>query len=288
MEPPPLEDIIFIRFLPGICMCIVWLYIVLCASSPASPPFVTSALTGCVHSLADHHPQCSFQGEGLRHCFNSLNGTLVGIGDRGELWGEYFDEYYQLTIAMIFGSMLAGATPLGGGVTGFPVAVLAVGLTPDVRRSPARSATLTVHAHSASRRDSQEGRDFAVGIQSVGMNAAAFLIIIVKPHLLDFKFIAMYTVFGTAGVVVGLAAEFSSYSINICYTVSAAQTIELTLRPSACARVVHALASPHRPMLTRCASRLAPRASRLAHAARRTPHAARPSPAHRPWCSSSR
>ena len=136
MEPPPLEDIIFIRFLPGICMCIVWLYIVLCecprlrfcSGVPQNPP-------PNVRLLADHHPQCSFQGEGIRHCFESLNGTLVGIGDRGELWSEYFDEYYQLTVAMIFGSMLAGATPLGGGVTGFPVAVLAVGLTPDVRRA---------------------------------------------------------------------------------------------------------------------------------------------------------
>ena len=98
------------------------------------------------------------RGKGIAHCFGDANATTIGIPvERGELWYEYFDEYYQLTIAMIFGSLIAGSTPLGGGVVAFPVVVLAIGLSPP------------------------EGRDFTVCIQSVGMNAAGFLLMVVKP-----------------------------------------------------------------------------------------------------------
>ena len=95
---------------------------------------------------------------------------------------------------MIFGSLIAGSTPLGGGVVAFPVVVLIIGLTPD------------------------QGRDFSVCIQSVGMNAAAFLLCVVKPHLLDFKFISLFTVVGTAGVLIGLAANIKPFTANMIYT----------------------------------------------------------------------
>lgn len=167
------KDQLIIRFLPAFCICMVWLYV-------------------CVYN----HPQCLFQGKGFLHCYIDKSWTVeAGRGERGTLWTEYFDEYYQLTIAMIFGSLIAGSTPLGGGVVAFPVVVLIIGLTPD------------------------QGRDFSVSIQSVGMNAAAFLLCVVKGHLLDFKFISVFTVIGTAGVLIGLSANVKPYTANMIYTV---------------------------------------------------------------------
>lgn len=176
-EQKAFKDMLIIRFLPGIVVCMVWLYIVVW-----------------------NHPPCLQQGKGISHCYTELvNGQVgpdsVGVG-RGDLWAEYFDKYWKLTVAMIFGSLIAGSTPLGGGVIAFPVVVLVIGLTPD------------------------QGRDFSVAIQSVGMNAAAFLLAVVKPHLLDFKFITVFTVVGTAGVLTGLAwTEIQKpYYINLLYT----------------------------------------------------------------------
>ena len=48
-------------------------------------------------------------GKGIKHCFSSADNSSVAdvpVG-RGQLWTEYFDEYYPLTIAMIFGSLIA-------------------------------------------------------------------------------------------------------------------------------------------------------------------------------------
>merc|ERR1740138_2001780 len=111
----------------------------------------------CVYN----HPSCLQQGKGISHCYTDIvdgkwqpEAVLV---PRGDLWHEYFHKYWKLTVAMIFGSLIAGSTPLGGGVVAFPVVVLVIGLTPD------------------------QGRDFSVAIQSVGMNAAAFLLLVVKP-----------------------------------------------------------------------------------------------------------
>ena len=138
------------------------------------------------------------KGKGIAHCYtNIVNGQWTPLAvpvPRGNLWYEYFHGYWKLTVAMVFGSLIAGSTPLGGGVVAFPVVVLVIGLTPD------------------------QGRDFSVCIQSVGMNAAAFLLMTVKPHLLDFKFITIFTVVGTAGVLTGLAWQIQPYYINLLYT----------------------------------------------------------------------
>ena len=64
------------------------------------------------------------------------------------------DEFWPMTLAMILGSLIAGSTPLGGGVVAFPVAVIVINFT------------------------APQGRDFAVLIQSVGMNAAGYLLVL--------------------------------------------------------------------------------------------------------------
>merc|ERR1719504_442227 len=63
-----------------------------------------------------------------------------------------FEEKYYMTITMIFGSMLAGATSEGGAAVAFPVMTLAFGINPVV------------------------ARDFSFMIQSVGMTAASLTI----------------------------------------------------------------------------------------------------------------
>lgn len=100
------------------------------------------------------------------------------------MWNEAYSDGWPMAIAMIAGSLIAGSTPLGGGVVAFPVSVLVLKLSP------------------------QEGRDFASLIQSIGMVAAAFLITSCKAHLLHRELIVFSTVAGTWGV---------SYDTPSCY-----------------------------------------------------------------------
>ena len=109
--------------------------------------------------------------------------------------GTSFLAYYPMTIAMIAGSLIAGSTPLGGGVVAFPVAVLFIGFTPE------------------------EGRDFSVMIQTVGMNAAAYLIMLRKPHLLDFNLISTFVVVGLPGVIFGLVLDLPPFYIVLIFQV---------------------------------------------------------------------
>ena len=65
----------------------------------------------------------------------------------------------SLSVSFSLAVSLLSQCCAGGGVVGFPVAVLVLGF------------------------DSPQGRDFAVLIQAVGMNSAAFLILYTKPHM---------------------------------------------------------------------------------------------------------
>lgn len=106
-------------------------------------------------------------------------------------------KYYPMMITMIIGSMIAGSTPLGGGVVAFPVSVLVLGFTPV------------------------QGRDFSLMIQSVGMTAASFLIFYKKQHLLGAceDILVQFCVWSIIGMIFGF--EFfnaSPYMVNIVYT----------------------------------------------------------------------
>ena len=56
---------------------------------------------------------------------------------------ETFGQFYIMSITMIFGSLVAGSTPVGGGAVAFPVMVLFIKLS------------------------AEDGRDFSLMIQSV-------------------------------------------------------------------------------------------------------------------------
>ena len=98
-----------------------------------------------------------------------------------DAWSEVFTPYWPMSVAMILGSFVAGSTPLGGGVVAYPIAQLVLYWpTPD-------------------------SRDASILVQSVGMNAAGFLLITTKRDLLDWTFILVFTVVGGLGVLLGLA-----------------------------------------------------------------------------------
>ena len=99
---------------------------------------------------------------------------------RHKLWTEVFSQYWSMSVAMILGSFVAGSTPLGGGVVAYPVSQLVLDWpTPD-------------------------SRDASILVQSVGMNAAAYLLIVRKRELLDANLIMIFTVLGSFGVLIGL------------------------------------------------------------------------------------
>jgi len=102
----------------------------------------------------------------LFHLFTELSG------------GNGIPRYY-MTITMVFGSMIAGATSEGGASVAFPVMTLGFAIPPPV------------------------ARDFSFMIQSVGMTAAAFTVITMKVRM-EMKALFYCTAGGIAGIVFGL------------------------------------------------------------------------------------
>ena len=152
------------RFLPAVMTCCVWLYVV-----------------------TFEHGQ-----------LGKDNIFVDGAPGMGALWDELWNEqtkYYAMSIAMIFGSMIAGSTPLGGGAVAFPIAVLVIGLNPS------------------------QGRDFTCIIQAVGMNAAAYMIGIVKPHLIDFNLVACFTFMGIPGMLMAFSFDLHPFYIILTFQI---------------------------------------------------------------------
>jgi len=109
---------------------------------------------------------------------------------------ESISSYYILMIAMIFGSMIAGSMPMGGGIVGFPVSVLVYNFVPA------------------------NGRDFSLMIQSFGMTAASFSIITNKRALLKGHrdTILSFCYFSFIGVLIGLPIKIDPFAVNVFYT----------------------------------------------------------------------
>jgi len=56
-------------------------------------------------------------------------------------------------------------------------------------------------------------------IQTVGMNAAAYMIVLNKSHLLDFNLIATFTVVGIPGVLTGLALNLAPFYVVLTFQI---------------------------------------------------------------------
>lgn len=85
---------------------------------------------------------------------------------------------------MVFGSLIAGSTPVGGGVVAFPLVVLYLKLPAD------------------------QGRDLSLLVQAIGMSAASFLLIYAKRHLCHFWIILWF-------LISSLAAQFGQFILLI-------------------------------------------------------------------------
>lgn len=94
-------------------------------------------------------------------------------------WSLFGDNYF-MTITMIFGSFIAGATSEGGGAVAFPVMTLVFGIAPSV------------------------ARDFSLMIQSVGMVAAGITILRTGVPVVR-KSLLWTSIGGAAGVMFGLS-----------------------------------------------------------------------------------
>lgn len=110
---------------------------------------------------------------------------IWAFSDQEAHFGRYTEEtpytgqYYLMAITMIFGSLVAGATPAGGGAVAFPVMSLALNVPTTM------------------------ARDFSLGIQSFGMTAASFIIYFLEVPL-DIEALIYGTIGGTTGLLVGL------------------------------------------------------------------------------------
>lgn len=109
-----------------------------------------------------------------------------------------FRAYYPLALAMIVGSLVAGSTPLGGGVVAFPVGVLVLGWTPS------------------------QGRDFSLAIQSCGMTAASFLIATTRPAMVRRRadLMAKTIASNVLGLVAGSFFAIPPFAAMCAYTTS--------------------------------------------------------------------
>lgn len=117
-----------------------------------------------------------------------LKGVLMPAAFFHLIWWSYmikhdlfhlFEDKYYMTITMIFGSMIAGATSEGGASVAFPVMTLAFDITPVV------------------------ARDFSFMIQSCGMTAAMFTIFYMGVRL-ETRSFTYCSLGGLFGMIIGL------------------------------------------------------------------------------------
>ena len=86
--------------------------------------------------------------------------------------------HWPMAVVMIFGSMVAGSTPMGGGTVAFPVLVLVFGLPPNL------------------------GRNFGLAIQALGMTSA-MIFILCRRTPIQFQMLIWSSVGAAVGLVAG-------------------------------------------------------------------------------------
>lgn len=109
--------------------------------------------------------------------------VVVWIGWFAMMWAGDFWHHFRtswfMSVTMMFGSFIAGATSEGGGAVAFPVMTLIFNIPPPV------------------------ARDFSLMIQSVGMMSAAFAIYCMRIPI-EGRAILFAGVGGAFGVVIGV------------------------------------------------------------------------------------
>jgi len=95
-----------------------------------------------------------------------------------EYW-HLVERNWFMSLTMVFGSFVAGATSEGGGAVAFPVMTLGFDISPSV------------------------ARDFSLMIQSVGMTSAAIMILVMGIRI-DWRIVLTASAGGAVGVILGL------------------------------------------------------------------------------------
>ena len=131
-----------------------------------------------------------------------INLSLIGVvwslwyGLAGCFPLRIIQEYWPVSLTMIFGSFIAGATSEGGGAVAFPVF----------------TKLLHVQAHDA--------KVFSLAIQSIGMMAATVTIVLMRISI-EWRFIRWASLGGLIGVTIGtilLAPLFSPVLLKMLFT----------------------------------------------------------------------
>ncbi len=105
-------------------------------------------------------------------------GIWAVLMEHGDRW-HLFPEYWFMSVTMVAGSFIAGATSESGGAVAFPVMTLGFGMEPYV------------------------ARDFSLMIQSIGMVSAALVIMSMRIAV-EWRAILYAGLGGAVGVIVGL------------------------------------------------------------------------------------
>lgn len=123
----------------------------------------------------------------LRSTAGRIRLFAVAVGLTVAVWAAYmhatqqwalFDDNWFMTLTMVAGSFMAGASSEGGGAIAYPVMTLVFGIAPEV------------------------ARNFSLAIQSVGMTAAALWIFANKIPI-ERTYLGLGLVGGTVGIVIG-------------------------------------------------------------------------------------
>jgi uncharacterized membrane protein YfcA len=89
-----------------------------------------------------------------------------------------FEENWFMSLTMVFGSFIAGASAEGGGAIAFPAMTLIFNIAPDT------------------------ARNFSLAIQSVGMTAAA-IIILRNKYTVEYRYLVPASIGGGIGIIFG-------------------------------------------------------------------------------------
>ena len=134
-------------------------------------PLVKPSPMSLIRTLLSRHP---FIGVSLSTTFIVWSIWLIVVGPYQAISNMITN--WEVAVTMIFGSMVAGGTSMGGGAVAFPVL----------------TKVLHIHPH--------EAKVFSLAIQSVGMSAASITIIALKSRV-EWRFILWATLGGVVGIM---------------------------------------------------------------------------------------
>ncbi|TVP65859.1 MAG: sulfite exporter TauE/SafE family protein [Nodularia sp. (in: Bacteria)] len=120
---------------------------------------------------------------------------LIGVGPNSAI--SNMIEHWKIAVTMVFGSMIAGGTSMGGGAVAFPVL----------------TKVLQIPAH--------EARVFSLAIQTIGMGSASLTIVAMGTPL-EWQFIRWVSLGGVPGIILSsvfLAPIIPPNVIKISFTI---------------------------------------------------------------------